>query len=150
MRWNIRDPELYMFELADPQETIRQVAESAMRAVVARVTLRDAMGDTDLPVFHRAELGSVAKDYPDLVLAAVLGGFVAGRPIQRRAAALVAILATAYSGLLVFADMLPATVPLVIVLVLVEASRLARRTSRAARMLTSRSCVTPRPATETA
>jgi membrane protease subunit HflK len=45
VRWNIRDPELYMFELADPQETIRQVAESAMRAVVARVTLRDAMGD---------------------------------------------------------------------------------------------------------
>jgi membrane protease subunit HflK len=45
VRWNIRDPELYMFELADPQETIRQVAESAMRAVIARVTLRDAMGD---------------------------------------------------------------------------------------------------------
>jgi membrane protease subunit HflK len=34
-----------MFELADPQETIRQVAESAMRAVIARVSLRDAMGD---------------------------------------------------------------------------------------------------------
>ncbi len=45
VRWNIRDPELFMFELADPQETIRQVAESAMRAVVARVSLRDAMGD---------------------------------------------------------------------------------------------------------
>ena len=45
VRWNIRDPELYMFELADPQETIRQVAESAMRAVIARVSLRDAMGD---------------------------------------------------------------------------------------------------------
>ena len=45
VRWNIRDPELFMFELADPQETIRQVAESAMRAVIARVSLRDAMGD---------------------------------------------------------------------------------------------------------
>jgi membrane protease subunit HflK len=45
VRWNIRDPELYLFELADPQETIRQVAESAMRAVIARVSLRDAMGD---------------------------------------------------------------------------------------------------------
>jgi len=45
VRWNIRDPELFLFELADPQETIRQVAESAMRAVVARVSLRDAMGD---------------------------------------------------------------------------------------------------------
>ena len=116
----------------------------------AAALLRDAMGDTVLPAFHRAELGSVAKDYPDLVLAAVLGGFVAGRPIQRRAAALVAILASAYSGLLVFADALPATVPLVIVLVLVEASRLAPRASRAARTLTSRSCAAPRTATETA
>ncbi|MEO5612122.1 MAG: FtsH protease activity modulator HflK [Sphingomicrobium sp.] len=45
VRWNIRDPELFMFELSDPQETIRQVAESAMRAVIARVSLKDAMGD---------------------------------------------------------------------------------------------------------
>jgi membrane protease subunit HflK len=45
VRWNIRDPELFMFELADPEETIRQVAESAMRAGIARVTLKDAMGD---------------------------------------------------------------------------------------------------------
>ncbi|MEO8547830.1 MAG: FtsH protease activity modulator HflK [Sphingomicrobium sp.] len=45
VRWNIRDPDLFMFELADPQEAIKQVTESAMRAVIARVTLRDAMGD---------------------------------------------------------------------------------------------------------
>jgi membrane protease subunit HflK len=45
VRWNIRDPELFLFELADPQETIRQVAESAMRAVVSSVTLDDAIGD---------------------------------------------------------------------------------------------------------
>ena len=31
VRWNIRTPELYMFELAQPDETIREVAESAMR-----------------------------------------------------------------------------------------------------------------------
>ena len=45
VRWNIRDPEQYLFELAQPEETIKQVAESAMRAVVANVTLRDAMGN---------------------------------------------------------------------------------------------------------
>ena len=42
VRWNIRDPEQYLFELAQPEETIRQVAESAMRAAVANGTLRDA------------------------------------------------------------------------------------------------------------
>jgi len=45
VRWNIRTPELYLFELARPEETIEQVAESAMRAVISRKTLNDAMGD---------------------------------------------------------------------------------------------------------
>jgi membrane protease subunit HflK len=45
VRWNIRTPELYLFQLAEPDETIKQVAESAMRAVVSRVSLTDAMGD---------------------------------------------------------------------------------------------------------
>lgn len=45
VRWNIRQPELYLFQLSQPEETIRQVAESAMRAVIAEVTLQEAMGD---------------------------------------------------------------------------------------------------------
>ncbi len=45
VRWNIRTPELYLFQMAQPDETIREVAESAMRAVVSRVSLMDAMGD---------------------------------------------------------------------------------------------------------
>lgn len=44
VRWNIRDPELYMFQLADPDSSIREVAESAMRSVVASVSLDDALG----------------------------------------------------------------------------------------------------------
>jgi membrane protease subunit HflK len=44
VRWNIRDPELYLFELADPDDTIREVAESTMREQLARVTLNDAIG----------------------------------------------------------------------------------------------------------
>ena len=45
VRWNIRTPELYLFQLAQPDETISEVAESAMRAVISQVSLNDAMGD---------------------------------------------------------------------------------------------------------
>jgi membrane protease subunit HflK len=44
VRWTIRSPELYLFQLADPDETVREVAESAMREAVARVSLDDALG----------------------------------------------------------------------------------------------------------
>ncbi|HEX8214467.1 MAG TPA: FtsH protease activity modulator HflK [Allosphingosinicella sp.] len=44
VRWKIADPELYLFQIANPDETIREVAESAMRAVVAGVSLDDAIG----------------------------------------------------------------------------------------------------------
>ncbi len=44
-RWSIRDPESYLFELEDQEQAIRQVAESAMRAVISSVTLDDAIGD---------------------------------------------------------------------------------------------------------
>ncbi|HWW63744.1 MAG TPA: FtsH protease activity modulator HflK [Sphingomonadaceae bacterium] len=44
VRWSIREPELYLFELADPDDTIKEVAESAMRAQLARVSLNDAIG----------------------------------------------------------------------------------------------------------
>lgn len=45
VRWNIREPELYLFQLKDPDETIREVAESAMRAVVANYSLDEAIGE---------------------------------------------------------------------------------------------------------
>ncbi len=44
VRWNIRSPELYLFQLADPDETVREVAESAMREAVAQVSLDGALG----------------------------------------------------------------------------------------------------------
>ncbi|HEX8641385.1 MAG TPA: FtsH protease activity modulator HflK [Allosphingosinicella sp.] len=44
VRWNIKDPQRYLFQIAEPEETIREVAESAMRAVMARVSLDDAIG----------------------------------------------------------------------------------------------------------
>jgi membrane protease subunit HflK len=45
VRWNIRTPELYLFELSEPDQTIKEVANSAMRSVVSQVSLNDAMGD---------------------------------------------------------------------------------------------------------
>lgn len=44
VRWKISDPVRYMFELAAPQSTIREVAESAMRSEMARVTMQAAIG----------------------------------------------------------------------------------------------------------
>ena len=44
VRWNIKDPELYLFQISNPEDTIRDIAESAMRAVVADVTLDEAIG----------------------------------------------------------------------------------------------------------
>ena len=44
VRWNIRDAALYKFQLADPDNTIREVAESAMRSVVATVSLNETIG----------------------------------------------------------------------------------------------------------
>ena len=46
VRWKVRDPENYLFEIASPQEgTVQQVAESAMRQVIANVSLQDAIGE---------------------------------------------------------------------------------------------------------
>jgi membrane protease subunit HflK len=55
VRWNIKAPELYLFQIADPDATIREVAESAMRAVVARVSLDDAIGAGRADIEQRVE-----------------------------------------------------------------------------------------------
>lgn len=39
VRWNIKDLVQYEFQLADPQETLREAAESAMRAAIAETDL---------------------------------------------------------------------------------------------------------------
>jgi modulator of FtsH protease HflK len=44
VRWTIRDPQLFLFQINDPESTIGEVAESAMRAVLATVSLDDAIG----------------------------------------------------------------------------------------------------------
>lgn len=44
VRWKIKDPEQFLFQLAEPEETIREVGESAMRAEVSSATLNAAIG----------------------------------------------------------------------------------------------------------
>jgi len=55
VRWNIKDPKLFLFQLADPIDTIREAAEAAMRASVAEITLDDAIGPGRTEVEQRVE-----------------------------------------------------------------------------------------------
>ena len=44
VRWQISNPQDFAFQIADPKETLRATAQSAMRAAVATSTLDDAIG----------------------------------------------------------------------------------------------------------
>jgi hypothetical protein len=89
----------------------------------ATVLMNHATAHAHGPAFDRATIGPIATDYPDLVLAAVLGGFLAGDHLQRRAALLVTALAAAYGMLLPIAHTLPATVPIAVVFMLCRPGR---------------------------
>ncbi|MCY3880013.1 MAG: FtsH protease activity modulator HflK [Rhodobacteraceae bacterium] len=56
--WNISDPSRFLFNLADPTETIRAVSESAMREIMARSDLA--------PILNR-DRGIVAANLQDLI-----------------------------------------------------------------------------------
>ena len=43
VRWNIKNLKDYNYRLADPDETVREVAEAAMRASIAQISLNDAL-----------------------------------------------------------------------------------------------------------
>jgi hypothetical protein len=85
----------------------------------AAALMDTAMSHGALPEFHRATLGGISKDYPDLVLAAVLGNTLAGHARQRTAAVLVAVLVSANGLFFLVADVLPDTVPVGVAAVLV-------------------------------
>jgi modulator of FtsH protease HflK len=44
VRWNIKNLKLFTFQLESPEDTMKEVAEAAMRASVAEVPLREVMG----------------------------------------------------------------------------------------------------------
>ncbi|KQN29287.1 protease modulator HflK [Sphingomonas sp. Leaf38] len=65
VRWDIADPRDYVFQLAEPNDTVRAAAESAMRAVVATTTLDQAIGTGRTVIEQRvAELTQqILNDY---------------------------------------------------------------------------------------
>lgn len=56
--WNINDPEKYLFNLRDPDLTIRSVAESSMREIIAQSQLA--------PILNR-DRGAIAQRLQDLI-----------------------------------------------------------------------------------
>jgi len=54
VRWNVRDLRNYAFQLKDPDATVREVAEAAMRASVAEVPLGEVMGGSGRAVIEQS------------------------------------------------------------------------------------------------
>jgi len=71
VRWNIKDLKLYAFQLADPDATVKEVAEAAMRASIAEVPLNAAMGGTgrgDIEQAVRTRMQAVLDAYRSGIL----------------------------------------------------------------------------------
>ena len=113
----------------------------------AAILMSSATADVHGPIYSQVDIGRVTTDYPDLVLAAVMGGFLAGRHKQLLAALLVTAIGALYGLLLLPIDhLLPATVPIGLALILLEfsagrraASQIAIRVRTAARASALRS-----------
>jgi membrane protease subunit HflK len=71
--WNISDPANYLFNLADPEDTIRAVSESAMRDIIARSELA--------PILNR-DRGVIAADLR-LAVQTTLDSYQAGINVVR-------------------------------------------------------------------
>ena len=71
--WNINDPAKYLFNLRDPQQTIRAVSESAMREIIAASQLA--------PILNR-DRGIIAERARDLIQL-TLDGYDSGMNVVR-------------------------------------------------------------------
>lgn len=71
--WNVSEPQQYLFNLADPEGTVRAVAESAMRDIVARTELA--------PILNR-DRGVIASDV-EMAIQKTLDSYQAGINIAR-------------------------------------------------------------------
>ncbi len=66
IRWNIKDLELFKFQLADPEETLREVGEAAMRASVAEHELDRVLsgaGRADIEQSVRTRMQQILDGY---------------------------------------------------------------------------------------
>ncbi|MGV6812385.1 MAG: FtsH protease activity modulator HflK [Brevirhabdus sp.] len=71
--WNISDLQKFLFNLAEPQDTIRAVSESAMREIIARSNLA--------PILNR-DRGAIASELQELIQA-TLDSYQSGVNIVR-------------------------------------------------------------------
>ena len=91
-------------------------------------TLIAAHPAAGLPQLQSEVFGSVSMGYGDLFVAALLGAVLASRPATQRSAALITLLlASAFDVLFLVLDELPATVPVALTLIVIEAYALYRR-----------------------
>ena len=72
VRWNISNPEDYVFQIKDPTSTVRATAESAMREVVANTSLDQALGS------GRARIETEVQDR----MQKILDGYNSGIRVQ--------------------------------------------------------------------
>lgn len=63
--WSIRDPEQFLFQIDKPETTVQEVAESAMRAVVATFDLNQAFGSGRGEIENqvRARMQDILNEY---------------------------------------------------------------------------------------
>ncbi|MEO6717811.1 MAG: protease modulator HflK [Novosphingobium sp.] len=73
VRWTIKDLKLFKFRLDDPEDTVKEVAEAAMRATVAEVQLNEVIGGTGR--------GKIEQNVR-VRMQAILDGYKAGVLIQ--------------------------------------------------------------------
>jgi membrane protease subunit HflK len=79
VRWNIKDLKRFKFQLAEPEETISEVAEAAMRASVAEKTLDETFSGAG-----RAEIEQRVRSRMQAILDAYRAGInVAGVEIDK-------------------------------------------------------------------
>ncbi len=65
VRWSIKDPRSFLFRLDDPERTVAEVAQSAMRSTVANFKLTDAIGPGrgDMEADVRKRMQSILNGY---------------------------------------------------------------------------------------
>lgn len=65
IRWSITSPELYLFQLEDPDATVQEVGESAMRAELSNFDYNEAVGvaRATIETQVRARMQSILNEY---------------------------------------------------------------------------------------
>ncbi len=65
IRWSIKDPELFLFQLDQPEQSVREIGESAMRAAVSNFNLNQAIGDgrSDIEAQVRQRMQQILDEY---------------------------------------------------------------------------------------